>query len=519
MLQRSPTGTWMPAWVPQSTVILCFLLMICSMVQSCTGGYDGSMLNGLNILPSYTDYFKLNAATTGLNTASIFIGGFFGPIFAGVFSDRFGRRPAIFWGSAVTLVGVLLQTAAQNIAMFVVARIVLGFGAAVSGIAGGVYLSETFPSRWRAWGVGLLNDFYYVGALIAAGITLGTGKWDSTWAWRLPSLLQGIFSLLCILILPFIPESPRWLVHQQLFQEARTVVAQTNADGDDMNPIVLVVYKEIIDTIEWEKKEGRTMSPKEMIKTPTARKRFLIGMSPGPFSCIAGNIIASYYLGAELDTAGITSTDQQLKANVVLNVWCLLCALAGTHLLAKWGRKPTAILSECLLVICLFVIGGLSKIYADDPDNASQSLVYGDVAVMFLFQGFYSIAWTPLLYLYPPEVMNYSIRANGLAFSSFALNAFALVFVFIMPIGLNNIGWKMYMVNGSWDIVIVILIAVFWVETKGKTLEEIDAIFEGEKHSNVPDVEMVRKGKADIDIGVIEQELSADVEAAKMKEN
>jgi hypothetical protein len=51
--------------------------------------------------------------------------------------------------------------------------------------------------------------------------------------------------------------------------------------------------------------------------------------------------------------------------------------------------------------------------------------VYGDVAVMFLFQGFYSIAWTPLLYLYPPEVMNYSIRANGLALSSFMLNAFA----------------------------------------------------------------------------------------------
>ncbi|KAH7410576.1 putative sugar transporter [Cadophora sp. MPI-SDFR-AT-0126] len=519
MLQKSPTGTWMPARVPQSTLVLSFLLMICSMVQSCTGGYDGSMLNGLNILPSYTDYFKLNAATTGLNTASVFIGGFFGPIFAGVFADRLGRRPAIFWGSAVTLIGVLLQTAAQNVAMFVVARIVLGFGSAVSGIAGGVYLSETFPSRWRAWGVGLLNDFYYVGALIAAGITLGTGKWDSTWAWRLPSLLQGIFSVLCIIILPFIPESPRWLVHQELFQEARTVVAQTNADGDDMSPVVLVVYKEIIDTIEWEKKEGRTMSPKEMIKTPTARKRFLIGMSPGPFSCIAGNIIASYYLGAELDTAGITSTTQQLKANVVLNVWCLLCALAGTHLLARWGRKPTAILSECLLIICLFIIGGLSKMYADDPDNASKGLVYGDVAVMFLFQGFYSIAWTPLLYLYPPEVMNYSIRANGLAFSSFALNAFALVFVFIMPIGLDNIGWRMYMVNGSWDIVILILIAVFWVETKGKTLEEIDAIFEGEKHSNVPDVEMVRKGKVDIDVGVIEQELHAEVEAGKVKDN
>lgn len=110
---------------------------------------------------------------------------------------------------------------------------------------------------------------------------------------------------------------------------------------------------------------------------------------------------------------------------MVLNVWCLACCLAGTHLVAKWGRKPTAILSQCLLVACLFIIGGLSKKYADNPDGASSSLVYGDVAVMFLFQGFYSIAWTPLLYLYPPEVMNYSIRANGVAFSYLMLNVLA----------------------------------------------------------------------------------------------
>ena len=73
------------------------------------------MLNGLNILPSYTDYFHLNAATTGLNTASVFIGGFFGPMFGGVAADRLGRRPAIFWGSVVTIVGIILQTAAQSV--------------------------------------------------------------------------------------------------------------------------------------------------------------------------------------------------------------------------------------------------------------------------------------------------------------------------------------------------------------------------------------------------------------------
>lgn len=118
------------------------------------------MLNGLNILPSYTNYFNLTAATTGLNTASVFIGSFFGTMSSGVCVDWLGRRPAILWGSIITLVGVILQTAAQDIAMFVVARVVLGFGAAISGTAGSVYLAETFPSRWRAWGVGLLNDFY-----------------------------------------------------------------------------------------------------------------------------------------------------------------------------------------------------------------------------------------------------------------------------------------------------------------------------------------------------------------------
>ncbi|KAJ5657277.1 uncharacterized protein N7484_000926 [Penicillium longicatenatum] len=397
------------------------------------------MLNGLNILPSYTGYFNLNDATTGLNTASVFIGGFLGPMVSGVMADKLGRRPAIFWGSALTIVGVILQTAAQNIAMFVVARIILGFGSAISGIAGGVYLAETFPSRWRAWGVG-------VGALIAAGITLGTGQWQSTWAWRAPSLFQAIFSLLCILTLPFIPESPRWLVRQGFYAEARLSVAQTNANGSLSDPVVIAIFKEIVDTFKWEKENVHDMSAVEIFRSPSARKRLLIGMSPGPFSCIAGNIIASYYFGSELDTAGITNTNDQLKA------------------------------------------------------------------------GFYSIAWTPLLYLYPPEVMNYSIRANGLAFSSFVLNAFALVFTFIMPIGLGNIGWKMYMINASWDLVILGLIAYYWVETKGKTLEEIDALFEGEKHSSVPDIEKLRRGQKAIDTDVVEEQLTAEIDSMSVKQ-
>lgn len=130
------------------------------------------------------------------------------------------------------------------------------------------------------------------------------------------------------------PESPRWLANRGLYDEARLAVAQTNANGDVTDPVVLTVYKEIIDTLRWEKEESRILTPMQIARNPTARKRLLIGASAGPFSCIAGNIIASYYLGAQLDTAGITDSLQQLKANVVLNVFCLGMSLLGTQLCA-----------------------------------------------------------------------------------------------------------------------------------------------------------------------------------------
>ena len=118
------------------------------------------MLNGLNILPQYTDYFKLNETIMGVSTAAIFIGGCLAPACSGFLCDRMGRRPAIFWGSIIAVASMALQSAAQNVAMFIVARVLIGFGAALANIASSTYLSETFPSAWRSWGVSMLSNFY-----------------------------------------------------------------------------------------------------------------------------------------------------------------------------------------------------------------------------------------------------------------------------------------------------------------------------------------------------------------------
>lgn len=77
---------------------------------------------------------------------------------------------------------------------------------------------------------------------------------------------------------------------------------------------------------------------------------------------------------------------------------------------------------------------------------------------------------------------------------TFVLNGVALLIVFSFPFAQEAMGWKIYMMNGAWDVLEVGLIWKYWVETRGKTLEEIDEMFEGIKHSDVPDLEDVVKG-------------------------
>ncbi|KAF7348362.1 Hexose transporter protein [Mycena sanguinolenta] len=334
-----------PDLVPESSILISVLLVACSMITSTTVGYDASMINGLNILPSYNMYFDLTTVNLALNTASVWIGGILAGLSFGKVTDIIGRRPSLFWAAVITLFAVILQTAAQNVGMFVTARILIGYGTSASALTGPTYLAETLPTKWRGWGLGIFNDFYYVGGLLAAGVTYSTSFWSSTWAWRLPSAIQGVFSIMCILILPFVPESPRWLAFQGRPEDALRVGALMHANGDVNNLVVLAQHKEITDTIEYEKNVAEPLSLIQMIKTPSARKRLILCTSVAVFSNIAGNVIVSYYLGIMLDNAGIKNTTTQLQINVVLNAFCLICALVGTYYIDRLGRKPTALIS------------------------------------------------------------------------------------------------------------------------------------------------------------------------------
>ncbi|KAI7231185.1 hypothetical protein KC330_g6549 [Hortaea werneckii] len=510
--RRTTTGTWIPSYVPSgsgSSRIIAGLLVLCSIITSTTFGYDGSMLNGLNILPEYTDYFHLTSATTGLQTSAVFIGGCLAGLCWGNVVDYAGRRQSLFWAAIITLSAVILQTAAQNVAMckfkpqsytlfVVIARILIGFGTAASGCGGPPYLAETLPLHWRGWGLGIFNDCYYVGGLVAAGITYGTAKLQSTWAWRAPSLVQGLFSLICIIILPFLPESPRWLAYRGHHDAAHTVLAQTYADGDRNSPVVIAALKEIVDTLEYEKSNNeKLVSLKSSIDE-------MKSSSPGtsPYRSAFAHPLHAGVLPSRVQQQSLARfpaiTKVQLEVNIILNAWSLVCALCGTFYVDRLGRKTTALASATTLTVIIFIEGALTKLYGTSENDSG---IYATVASVFLFMGAYSFGWTPLLYLYPPEVLNYPIRAVGVGLFQFVANATAVLIVFTMPIALDNIGYITYFVNGAWDVLVIIIIAVFWVETKGKTLEELDVVFEGEKHSDAPELVLVYRGEASVSTG------------------
>jgi MFS family permease len=250
-----------------------------------TNGFDGSMMNNLQTLTVWKSYFKdPKGGTLGLFNAIQSIGGLAGLPFAPYLNDYMGRRYTIFLGSCIMLVGVALQTAAQNIGMFIGARFLLGFGLAFSALASPTLLTElAFPTH-RAPLTSLFNTSWYLGSIVAAWTTYGTFFIKNNWAWRIPSLFQGIPSVLQVALILTIPESPRWLVHKGREEAARKVLVKYHAGGDAADPLVDFELNEIKLALALDREANRTSSWKSMFTERGNLRRMRIIMAIGFFS-------------------------------------------------------------------------------------------------------------------------------------------------------------------------------------------------------------------------------------------
>ncbi|KAK8117320.1 uncharacterized protein PG998_005601 [Apiospora kogelbergensis] len=472
-------------------------------------------MGGLNILPQYKEYFQLTNPLRSLNIAINYIGGALACLCWTWATDTYGRRVGLFWAAAITIVAAVLQAASVHIAMFCLSRVLIGFGNVASVITGAAYLAETLPWEQRAWGLALFDDFFYVGAVVAATATLATFQMSSSWAWRLPALLQCVWALVCIALLPWLPESPRWLIDQGRGREALVVLARINANGDVRDDLVRLQFRQIFQTIEYER---NPMKYREMMANRGARKRLIITATCALFSMLTGNVIVMYYVGDVLNHAGIHNQEMQLLMvsacsstgnfhlwgpdrltrkfqNLGINATSLVASVVGTFYVDQRGVKSATLVSTGGCALSLFALGIISKFNGHSDTTADD---YASVACTFVFAACYAFGWVPVLFLLPAEMLYFRIRALGMSMFSLVVCMTGIWANFVLPLALEHLGWRLWVMNGACNLFFFAFVWWYWIEIRGKTLEEIDALFDGGKRSQSPDVAEVLSGMADV---------------------
>lgn len=441
-------------------------------------GFDSTMMNNLQTLPSWTNFFNNpSGGTLGTMNIGIPAGSLCCIPFAFILNDLIGRRMTVLLGLAFTIIGGALQTAAQNFGMFVASRFILGFGVGLSSAGAGPILSETaYPTQRPAVTSFLLASFP-LGSFVAAVVTWGpynSSMKYNNWSWRLPSLLQIVFPIFSVVAVALGPESPRWLISKGREDKALQVLAKHHGAGDLQSPLVKFELSEIKAAIELEKAQGGNKW-KEWVRTKSNMHRLFINLALPAMMQFCGNALISYYLNIILNNIGYTETTEKLKINIGLTLYGLAWSYGVSILCGRFKRTGLLITSYALMSF-FFIIWIVLSAINQQRDFKDKAIGRAIVAMIYLYQGCYHIS-TPIAMTYIMEILPFSLRGMGAALYQLSGNTASLFNNYVNNIAMDAIQWKYYIVWCVWLLVQIAIVYFFFPETYGLQLEEIAQVF------------------------------------------
>ncbi|KAG8848593.1 hypothetical protein FRB91_010690 [Serendipita sp. 411] len=457
---------------------LYFVLIPTCIGVEITSGFDSSMMNGLQGVSYWDEYFhQPRGQTLGLMSAAYSLGCIVSLPFIPLIVDRGGRRLTIVVGSCIMLIGVALQTAAVNYVMFVLARATIGFGIPACIVSASSLIGELSYPKERTYLGSFFNASWFVGAIIAAGVTYGTFSMQSNWAWRIPSVLQAAPSLLQISFMWFLPESPRWLLSKGRDDEAYQILATYHAEGDQESEFVKTEFAQIKATLQIEL-ENSKRSWKEMIATPGMRKRVTIASFLGLFTQWSGNGMISYYLKRILADVGITSNKTVNQINVANTCWGLVNATTLAFVVYRFKRRTMYLACTISLLLVYTSWTTCAARYTVAKDSKAA---HGVLALIFIYSPAYNLGYNALTYTFLVELFPFAVRARGITIFQLFGRIAGFFNQYVNPIGIQKAGWKYYLSYVIWLAFEVCFVYFMFPETSGRTLEELAFIFEGKE--------------------------------------
>ena len=416
-------------------------------------GYDMGVISGALLF--IKDDIPLNSFTEGLVVASMLVGAIFGSGASGPMSDRLGRRLVVFIIAIIYIVGALILALAPSMPVLVIGRLVIGLAVGGSTAIVPVYLSEMAPTEQRG-SLSSLNQLMITIGILSSYLINYAFTPIEGWRWMLG--LAVLPSLILLIGVAFMPESPRWLLEHKSEKAARDVMKLTFKESE--------IDKEIADMKEINAISESTWN---VLKSPWLRPTLIIGSVFALLQQIIGINAIIYYAPTIFSKAGLGNATSIL-GTVGIGTVNVLITIVAIMIIDKIDRKRLLVIGNIGMVASLLIMAILVWTIG------IQSSAWIMVACLTLFIIFFGFTWGPVLWVMLPELFPMRARGAATGIAALVLSIGSLLVAQLFPILTDILSVEqVFLIFAAVGVCALIFVIKYLPETRGRSLEEIEA--------------------------------------------
>lgn len=429
-------------------------------------GYDIGVMTGA--LPFLQSDWNLGGQATavGLITSAVMFGAIFGGALAGALSDKLGRRKMILLSAIVFIIGSVLSAVSpeNGVTFLVIARIILGLAVGAASALVPAYMSEMSPAEVRGRLSGINQVMIVSGMLLSYIVDFLLKGLSEGLAWRLMLFTAAIPAVILFFGVMALPESPRFLVKMNQFEEAKLVLSFIRKPEE-----VDTEFEDILIASKLEKDTQKETSLKTLIE-PKYKPLVIAGIGVAAFQQFQGANAIFYYIPLIVESATGHAASEALLWPIIQGIILVLGALFFLVIADKFNRRTLLTIGGLVMGLSFILPAVLNTIISSDQLNSMLILVF-----LSIYVAFYSCTWAPLTWVLVGEVFPLTIRgrASGIASSFNWIGSFLVGLLF--PIMTAQLPQEVvFAIFGIICLLGVAFIRLYVPETRGKTLEEIE---------------------------------------------